>query len=209
MITYTSISFYYFIFICVCLIAWLKNVFSKKDIILFFNLIFHFLFFYFNKINFLAFFSLTMLTWIFIKLSLRTKNNVVFVYSALGLNIVFFILAKYNLFESFTLLPVFQKLAFIGYSFFLFRIISILVDIKRDVIKKICFKDYINYISFFPTFLSGPLDRFNQFNDEIEKEYAINDNELLDGAFRVTKGVFKKVVIADLLFPFSIENISI
>jgi len=86
----------------------------------------------------------------------------------------------------------------IGISFYSFRLISYIIDISREKIEPI--KDALvfhNYISFFPTILSGPIDRANKFLPQLQvkREFSY---ALCVLAFRqILWGLFKKMVIAD------------
>ncbi len=52
---------------------------------------------------------------------------------------------------------------------------------------------------FFPSLASGPIKRFNDFVPQLEGLRNPGVDEVLDGARRVIRGLFKKVCIADLL----------
>ena len=86
----------------------------------------------------------------------------------------------------------------IGISFYSFRLISYIIDISREKIEPI--KDALvfhNYISFFPTILSGPIDRANKFLPLLEEKRTFS-YPLCVLAFRqILWGLFKKMVIAD------------
>jgi alginate O-acetyltransferase complex protein AlgI len=86
----------------------------------------------------------------------------------------------------------------LGISFFTFRTISYLLDINKGKIKPV--KDWIvffNYVSFFPSLLSGPIDRANNFVPQLEKKRVLDYNQSVDGLNQILWGLFKKVVIAD------------
>lgn len=88
----------------------------------------------------------------------------------------------------------------IGISFFTFKLISYLIEIHRGRIEP-CknFVDFATYISFFPTILSGPIDRPKPFLSQLEK-VRIFDYELAsEGLKRIFWGMFMKMCIADRL----------
>jgi D-alanyl-lipoteichoic acid acyltransferase DltB (MBOAT superfamily) len=88
----------------------------------------------------------------------------------------------------------------LGISFFTFRTISYLLDIHKGKIQA-C-KDWViffTYISFFPTVLSGPIDRAKNFIPQLEKKREFNYDEAMKAARQILYGLFKKVVIADSL----------
>lgn len=86
----------------------------------------------------------------------------------------------------------------IGISFYSFRLISYIIEIGREKIEPI--SDPIvfhNYISFFPTVLSGPIDRANKFLPQLAVKRTFS-YALCVLAFRqILWGLFKKMVIAD------------
>lgn len=91
----------------------------------------------------------------------------------------------------------------IGFSFYVFQAISYVVDVKRGTTK--AEKDPINvvlYLSFFPKFVSGPIERFEGFNKQIYalKYVKFKDRERFKLAlYYVLFGMFMKLVIADRL----------
>lgn len=86
---------------------------------------------------------------------------------ALGLMIaavilLFIWLKRYTLIAS--LLPVnTTPLMVVGLSYILFRILHLLIDVAQGVRPAPSLLSYVNYCLFFPTFLSGPIARYEQF----------------------------------------------
>ena len=86
----------------------------------------------------------------------------------------------------------------LGISFFTFRTISYLLDIDKGKIE--ASKDWVvffNYVSFFPSILSGPIDKAKTFVPQLEKNRVYDFNQSADGFRQILWGLFKKVVIAD------------
>jgi D-alanyl-lipoteichoic acid acyltransferase DltB (MBOAT superfamily) len=95
----------------------------------------------------------------------------------------------------------------LGISFFTFRTISYLLDIYKGKIQA-C-KDWVAffiYVSFFPTVLSGPIDRAKNFIPQLEKKREFDYDEAMKATQPILYGLFKKVVIADSLAA-SVDNI--
>ena len=101
-------------------------------------------------------------------------------------------------------------LAFIGISYMSFKTIQIMLEISDGLIKeKISVKDYLQFLLFFPTVSSGPIDRSRRFLKEINevmprKEYL----ELAgDGVYRIVLGLLYKVILStyvcQILFALS------
>ena len=88
----------------------------------------------------------------------------------------------------------------VGVSFFTFKLISYLVEIKR---KKTApaesLLEFATYISFFPTIMSGPIDRPNTFLPQLRNVHLFDYSKAVDGCQQILWGIFTKVVIADNL----------
>ncbi len=86
----------------------------------------------------------------------------------------------------------------LGISFFTFRTISYILDVDKGKIEAT--KDWIvffNYVSFFPSVLSGPIDKAKTFVPQLEKKRVYDFNQSADGFRQILWGLFKKVVVAD------------
>ena len=207
MISYQSFSYFYFLFFCIAL-AWIgKSFISKKNLIFSLNLCFHLMFFFFNKKQFIVLQVALLGTYIsafWLSTSENKKSN-----SALlvTLSTLFFVQIKYSVFQFNFLHDISQIISFVGLSFFTFRAISLFVDLKRGAIKKsIKFIDCYNFLTFFPLFLSGPLDRYEHFVEETEKNTVNSLKDQFDNIFRIVLGAFKKIVVADYLMSLSINT---
>jgi D-alanyl-lipoteichoic acid acyltransferase DltB (MBOAT superfamily) len=88
----------------------------------------------------------------------------------------------------------------LGISFFTFKLISYIVEIHLGKIDP-C-KDFVvfsTYIAFFPTILSGPIDKPNLFIPQLQKKRSFDYRLVMDGCRQILWGLFQKVVIADSL----------
>lgn len=88
----------------------------------------------------------------------------------------------------------------LGISFFTFKLISYIIEIYRGKIEPS--RDIVafsTYIAFFPTILSGPIDRPNTFIPQLQKKRTFDYNLVVDGCRQILWGLFQKVVIADNL----------
>lgn len=91
----------------------------------------------------------------------------------------------------------------IGISFFSLQAISYLTDVKNK--KYPAEKNFLNYLlflSFFPTIIEGPIARYDQISENLQKGEAIHFHNLRSGFQRILWGLMKKVVIADRIDPF-------
>lgn len=88
----------------------------------------------------------------------------------------------------------------VGLSFYIFQLLSYILDVYRGEQQAI--RDPIIialYAAFFPTLLSGPIERSRHLIPQIEKPRSINANSLHSGTFLILTGLFKKFIIADFL----------
>lgn len=95
-------------------------------------------------------------------------------------------------------LPTLKILVPLGISFFTFRTISYLLDIDKG--KQKATTDWViffNYVAFFPSLLSGPIDKANKLIPQLEKNRIFDYNTAIDGLRQILWGLFKKVVIAN------------
>jgi len=92
----------------------------------------------------------------------------------------------------------------IGVSFFTFKLISYVIEIHREHIEP-CknFVDFATYIAFFPTILSGPIDRPNKFIPQLAKVRLFNNMLAVDGCRQILWGMFTKMCIADNIANFT------
>lgn len=90
----------------------------------------------------------------------------------------------------------------VGVSFFTFKLISYVIEVHREHIEP-C-KDFVEfgtYIAFFPTLLSGPIDRPNTFLPQLRGERQFDYRMAADGCKQILWGMFTKMCIADNLAP--------
>lgn len=87
----------------------------------------------------------------------------------------------------------------LGISFYTFRTVSYCLDVmwggtesqKSPIV-------FALYVSFFPHILSGPIARYNDFNNQLkDKKFCITT--CADGIKRIIIGIFKKVVFANTI----------
>ena len=88
----------------------------------------------------------------------------------------------------------------VGLSFFTFKLMSYTLDIyhgKIDHEKNVL--NFANFIAFFPTILSGPIDRPKPFLKQLSQSRLFSSDNLMLGFRRVLWGMFMKMCIADRL----------
>jgi alginate O-acetyltransferase complex protein AlgI len=86
----------------------------------------------------------------------------------------------------------------LGISFYTFRTISYLLDIDNGKIKpSLDWVVFFSYVSFFPSLISGPIDRPKALIPQLENIRSFDYNHAADGLRQILWGLFKKIVIAD------------
>jgi D-alanyl-lipoteichoic acid acyltransferase DltB (MBOAT superfamily) len=95
----------------------------------------------------------------------------------------------------------------IGVSYFSFRMIHFLIECYRRKIEDPDFLTYIDFIIFFPSFISGPINRYNHFATQLRvpAPHRIGA-DLRAGVERIVHGLFKKFVLAQILYPYILSS---
>ena len=102
-------------------------------------------------------------------------------------------------------------LAFIGISYMSFKTIQIMLEISDGLIKeRISVKDYLQFLLFFPTVSSGPIDRSRRFLKEINEVMPRKDYLELagDGIYRIVLGLLYKVVLSTYVYQILLALIN-
>lgn len=88
----------------------------------------------------------------------------------------------------------------VGLSFFTFQALTYSIDVYRRKIEvPFSFPDVALFVAFFPTLLSGPIERARNLIPQLRQKLDMNWGNLVTGAQHFTWGLFKKAVIADRL----------
>ena len=88
----------------------------------------------------------------------------------------------------------------IGVSFFTFKLISYIIEIHREHIQPSKdLTEFAAYIAFFPTILSGPIDRPDKFLPQMKQVHTLDYSLAADGCRQILWGMFTKMIIADNL----------
>lgn len=96
--------------------------------------------------------------------------------------------------------PIPQIAAPLGISFITFGLIHFLVEMRTTDAPEPGFWEYVNYVSFFPTVVSGPIKRYPEFvEDSRAVPSRLATSDWAYGAWRILLGVFRKFVIADTI----------
>jgi len=103
-----------------------------------------------------------------------------------------------------------SEIAWIGFSYFSFRIIHVLLEKKKFLGQDISLRDFLIYLIYFPSYTAGPIMRMDQFLSELDipNKTTIHD-DFLEGGKRICRGMFYKFILADYLAIISIGNFPI
>lgn len=88
----------------------------------------------------------------------------------------------------------------IGISFFVFQALTYLIDLYRGRFPaRRSLMDFALYMAFFPRIMSGPIIRYAEFGDQLDRRPAPSPAMFAEGLRRFLYGIGKKVIIADTL----------
>nr|MDJ0650791.1 MBOAT family O-acyltransferase [Xenococcaceae cyanobacterium MO_188.B19] len=91
-----------------------------------------------------------------------------------------------------------------GVSFYTFQMIAFVVDSLNARRKKpISFIDYINFVSFFPQIVAGPIERRSSLFPQIQGfRFKFTADNLYEGLRWLSLGMFLKFVLGDNIAPY-------
>ena len=114
------------------------------------------------------------------------------------------IAATLGLFGIYTNWSTFNIIVPIGISFFTFKLISYIIEVyKGNIEAERNFINFAAYVAFFPTIMSGPIDKPNTFIPQLKTARRWNDAMVLEGCKRILWGLFLKMCIADKVSPYT------
>ncbi|NEZ47912.1 D-alanyl-lipoteichoic acid biosynthesis protein DltB [Clostridium niameyense] len=200
MIPYSNLLFFYLAFLLL-IPAFLLGIFEKpiKKYGLIATIIMLFLFVGSSKLEMICLICFYLGQVILLKFYLyirRFSKNIWHLRIILFLSLLPLILVKCNRFITV------KTLGFIGISYVTFRTIEILIEIYDGLIKEISLIDYTYFILFFPTILSGPIDRFRRFKSNIDEKISRKtyiEDYFAVGLKKVLLGALYKFVIATFI----------
>ena len=96
----------------------------------------------------------------------------------------------------------------VGISFYTFQTMSYAIDlyryrshVERDFLK------FSVFVAFFPQLIAGPIVRASQFLPQLQTTPRISEENVHAGLYLVFRGLFKKVVLADLLANLAVDEV--
>jgi alginate O-acetyltransferase complex protein AlgI len=135
-----------------------------------------------------------------VRLQRHFQRNSVVLGCSISLIIALFIyIKKYRIIDFLPQLP-FPYL-FLGLSYVLFRILQLLIDTYGNSDQgQIPILRYLNFNLFFLTFISGPIQRFEDFDRQQSKPDILDDKGALLALSRIITGFVKIIFLSNLLF---------
>ena len=97
-------------------------------------------------------------------------------------------------------------LRWLGFSYIAFRLIHVLRDKQTGRLPELSLPEFATYVVFFPALAAGPIDRAERFVKDLQKEFFLRQDDLLQAGQRIVIGLFKKFVIADVLALIALND---
>jgi D-alanyl-lipoteichoic acid acyltransferase DltB (MBOAT superfamily) len=106
-----------------------------------------------------------------------------------------------------------SDLSWLGFSYLAFRLIHVLRDDQAGKFQSRSLVSFINYALFFPAYVSGPIDRWQRWNSDLQNRVALVRSNpesrfalTATGFQRILIGSFKKFALADSLALLSLNS---
>ncbi len=96
----------------------------------------------------------------------------------------------------------------VGISFYTFQTMSYTIDLYRD--RSLVERNFLKFsvfVAFFPQLIAGPIVRANQFLPQLQTTPRVSEDGVHAGLCLVFRGLFKKVVLADLLANLAVDEV--
>ena len=91
----------------------------------------------------------------------------------------------------------------LGISFYTFQQLTLLVDIGSGNVTEFRWRDFLLFVTFFPHLISGPIVHHREMMPQFQHAtYRLNWENLAIGCVLLAFGLFKKVVLADMISDY-------
>ena len=88
----------------------------------------------------------------------------------------------------------------VGISFYTFQTMAYVIDVYRgEIAAEKNPRSYALFISFFPQLVAGPIERAGNLLGQLKEKHTKSRAALVNGAWLILQGFYKKVVVADYL----------
>jgi len=96
----------------------------------------------------------------------------------------------------------------VGISFYTFQTLSYTIDVYRGQLAPCrSFSKFLLFIMFFPQLVAGPIVRAVDFLPQLELPAVHDDGRCAKGLFLILVGLFKKVVLADMIGQLIVDPV--
>lgn len=89
--------------------------------------------------------------------------------------------------------------AVVGLSYVLFRLLHLVLEVGDGALKRPSLPRYLAYLTFFPAFLSGPINRYEPFERDLEQPVGMDSDEAWRTLRRFLTGFVKVAVVGELV----------
>ncbi len=96
-------------------------------------------------------------------------------------------------------LPTLNVVLPMGISFYTFQTMSYSIDVYRGAAAEKSLRDFAIFVACFPQLVAGPIMRAGDLLPQIKTEQKFADSDMAVGVYRLFRGLFKKMVLADTL----------
>tara|TARA_R110001599_G_scaffold210020_2_gene407262 strand:- start:6339 stop:7613 length:1275 start_codon:yes stop_codon:yes gene_type:complete len=109
----------------------------------------------------------------------------------------------------FSIPPLYHQLLLpVGISFYTFQTMSYTIDLYRgEIDRERSFIKFAVFVSFFPQLVAGPIVRAKDFLPQLHKKIIIVSKQVQIGVWLIFLGLFKKIIIADLLGYLVVDDV--
>ena len=96
----------------------------------------------------------------------------------------------------------------VGISFYTFQTLSYTIDLYRgNIQREKSFLKFAVFVSFFPQLVAGPIVRARDFLPQLHAKTRLSQENVQRGLWLIFLGLFKKIVIADLLAYLIVDEV--
>jgi alginate O-acetyltransferase complex protein AlgI len=96
----------------------------------------------------------------------------------------------------------------VGISFYTFQTLSYTLDMyRRRSMPETSLLDFSLFVTFFPQLVAGPIVRPAQLLPQFKKPHTANGQQMSNGLFLLTLGLFMKVVLADGMLAAASDSV--
>lgn len=193
----TEIDFLIFVVITVPIYSIIKNTIGRDYFLLALNVFFVF-FATSDASIFYPLLAFILSSYAFICIIKNYNKGYLFYFLSIVIISVFIWLKKYTVIDVQYLIE--SPYSVVGLSYILFRILHLFIDVRQGLLPAPKIIDYFNYLLFFPQFNSGPIQRFDDFQESLSNsiQSSLNDKTIIESMSRITIGFIKIVIIATI-----------